>query len=491
MKRLLLLLLSLSTFSFQLSTPLRGAQGIKDLSLAGTTTDASTYNASAAHTFLSGSSATFASGSTLTLSGAFAGTPTGGTLNLSALTLTLPTAFVTLTGTQTLTNKTLTSPTLVTPTLGVATATSLTAPAATDLTLTGGSSGASLVLGQGPTNTPVTLTLAGTGDMQIIKPAAGATAALTITENGVRGWGFYPTGGNLSVRPTSAGGAWQFNANTPVSVLSTTASTNTTSGALQVAGGIGVAGAGWFGGAVTASGTTGFATGSLSDTATGFNASGSGSVYGLVVNRSATNKFGLISYRTATAEKWAVGMRETGDNYFRFYSSGAFSNDVLTLRDDTGAATFAGAVTANGQLIGKGTATNDNAATGYIGEYVSSTVALGGSISFTNGVAANVTSISLTAGDWDVSGSICFYETSCTGTSFIGSFNATSATLPTTENCVQEYQPSTTLSSTRAFAIPVRRFSVASTTTVYLIGYRDFTAGTSSGFGKIQARRVR
>lgn len=42
-----------------------------------------------------------------------------------------------------------TSPTFVTPVLGAATATSVTGPTTTDLTLTGGSSGASLVLGQG------------------------------------------------------------------------------------------------------------------------------------------------------------------------------------------------------------------------------------------------------------------------------------------------------------------------------------------------------
>lgn len=84
MKSLRLLLLVLSTFSLQLSPALRAAQGIKDLTLTGTTTDSS------AHTFLTGSVVTFNSGSTLTVNGAFAGTATGGTLNLSALTLTLP-----------------------------------------------------------------------------------------------------------------------------------------------------------------------------------------------------------------------------------------------------------------------------------------------------------------------------------------------------------------------------------------------------------------
>jgi hypothetical protein len=52
------------------------------------------------------------------LQGTLDGTPSGGTVNLASLALTLPSAFVTLTGSQTLTNKTLTSPTLTTPVLG-------------------------------------------------------------------------------------------------------------------------------------------------------------------------------------------------------------------------------------------------------------------------------------------------------------------------------------------------------------------------------------
>lgn len=53
-------------------------------------------------------------------------TGTTGTLNLSSATVTLPAAFVTLTGIQTLTNKTLTSPVLTTPALGTPSSGTLT-----------------------------------------------------------------------------------------------------------------------------------------------------------------------------------------------------------------------------------------------------------------------------------------------------------------------------------------------------------------------------
>ncbi|MBI5770839.1 MAG: tail fiber domain-containing protein [Verrucomicrobia bacterium] len=84
-----LLVLGLWSLVAGLAPRAPAATPIKDLSLTGTSPFAGTINNTAANNFLSGATATFAAGSTLTLNGALAGTPTGGTLNLSALTLTL------------------------------------------------------------------------------------------------------------------------------------------------------------------------------------------------------------------------------------------------------------------------------------------------------------------------------------------------------------------------------------------------------------------
>ena len=73
----------------------------------------------------------------------------------------------------------------------------------------------------------------------------------------------------------------------------------------------------------------------------------------------------------------------------------------------TGTTTIgAGATITNPAIIG--TTTNDDAAAGKIGEYQSAGIGFGSAISLTTATPANVTSISLTAGDWDVSGVIYF-----------------------------------------------------------------------------------
>lgn len=138
-----------------------------------------------------------------------------------------------------------------------------------------------------------------------------------------------------------------------------------------------------------------------------------------------------------------------------------------------------------------GTTTNDNAAAGKIGEYVSSLVASGSAVSLTDATAANITSISLTAGDWDVEGNINFIATTATVTSKIGGISSTSATLPTDGSEVYSGVQLTVATATDGVALPRKRISIASTTTVYLVGQASFSAGTVSAFGSITARRVR
>ena len=144
-----------------------------------------------------------------------------------------------------------------------------------------------------------------------------------------------------------------------------------------------------------------------------------------------------------------------------------------------------------------GTTTNDSAAAGSVGEHVESVIALASAISLSSLVVSNVTSISLTSGDWDVWGNVGF--TGNAATTFLVGFgwiSETSATLPD----ASLYSSFITNSSTTLFAVsplcfcvPYKRISVPSSTTrtVYLSVDAFFSVNSCSAFGGIYSRRVR
>jgi len=138
-----------------------------------------------------------------------------------------------------------------------------------------------------------------------------------------------------------------------------------------------------------------------------------------------------------------------------------------------------------------GTATNNDASAGSVGEYVSSLIASGSAVSLTTATPANVTSISLTAGDWDVEGWVNYDYGSATVTQSRAGINTTSATIPTDGSEAYSATQLTLTSSLGTISLTRKRISIASTTTVYLVSQATFSAGTASAFGGISARRVR
>lgn len=132
--------------------------------------------------------------------------------------------------------------------------------------------------------------------------------------------------------------------------------------------------------------------------------------------------------------------------------------------------------------------------TGLVGEIVESTIVSGSAVSLSNGVAANITSISLTAGEWDVWGSIAIAAASgTTVTQVAGWISTTSATLPTNPNLGAEVIITAPFSASGLQTLPVgsRHLTLAATTTVYLSVYTEFGVSTNAGFGYLGARRVR
>jgi hypothetical protein len=139
-----------------------------------------------------------------------------------------------------------------------------------------------------------------------------------------------------------------------------------------------------------------------------------------------------------------------------------------------------------------GTTTNDDAAAGVVGEYVVSAVASGSGVSLVTSTAKTVTSISLTAGDWDVSGLIGFLPAATTSiTALLGCASTTTDTNDLTNSVA--HRCSATVPAAVVWQIPTQttRLSLASTTTVYLVAVAVFTISTITAHGTIHARRVR
>lgn len=134
-----------------------------------------------------------------------------------------------------------------------------------------------------------------------------------------------------------------------------------------------------------------------------------------------------------------------------------------------------------------GTTTNDSAGAGFVGEVAGGS---SGPTGISTATTTNVTSVSLTAGDWDVWGIVAFAAAAGTLPTTLGaSVSSTSATFSGT---YQQFQGIPWGSGcTNCIAAPTRRFSLASTTTVYLVGYAEFTVSTMATTATIYARRVR
>jgi len=142
-----------------------------------------------------------------------------------------------------------------------------------------------------------------------------------------------------------------------------------------------------------------------------------------------------------------------------------------------------------------GSATNDSAAALSVGEYVSSTVLAGSAVATTNGATTDITTISLTAGDWDVWGTICTTVNAATVTARLGgwvnSVSATSPTAPGGGTFVYMFLGATAAGAVSYYPIGSARFSLSGTTTIYLTGQCNFSVNTMALYGFIGARRVR
>lgn len=134
-----------------------------------------------------------------------------------------------------------------------------------------------------------------------------------------------------------------------------------------------------------------------------------------------------------------------------------------------------------------GTVAGDDAAAGDIGEYLTATAS---GIALTTSTMADIVTLPLTAGDWDVWGMVAFTPAPTTGPRLVfcsvGPASLTSGVFSTSLPA--------TFTTGQNLAIGtggVERFSLAAAGNAYLVGLSTFITSTMTAGGVISARRVR
>lgn len=148
-----------------------------------------------------------------------------------------------------------------------------------------------------------------------------------------------------------------------------------------------------------------------------------------------------------------------------------------------------GAITPTGGVVG--TATNNNATAGNIGEVFSGSLASGSAIAISSATPANIASITLTPGDWDCVGIVDYVPAGATTSDFKSGLSTVTAAFGAQDTFCNIPLIATALTDTFGQPTPLSRISITSSTPVFLIGQANFTVGTATAYGTLRARRMR
>ena len=175
----------------------------------------------------------------------------------------------------------------------------------------------------------------------------------------------------------------------------------------------------------------------------------------------------------------ALWWESVNGQMYVFYNDGSSSQWASTTNQMGG-----------GYQSSTGVIDGSNAASGQIGEAISSVVTT--PVTLTTTVAAVATSISLTPGDWDVCGEADFVLGTGGAASVQAGINSSTG-LPGLGLATSRFAISATMQAGSGTFVPLRtcRVNVTTITTYYLVGWASFTSGTCTVIGAIWARRAR
>jgi len=135
-----------------------------------------------------------------------------------------------------------------------------------------------------------------------------------------------------------------------------------------------------------------------------------------------------------------------------------------------------------------------NAPAGKVGEYLSSKPIGSTAVELANGTPQDITTLPLTAGDWQCTGSAWTNPAGSTTTSlFEGGISTTPNAMPTAPNGNGMFQEGAAIAAGGAegFSFGPVRENVAAATTLYLVARQIFDGGASYANGFIGCLRVR
>jgi hypothetical protein len=181
-------------------------------------------------------------------------------------------------------------------------------------------------------------------------------------------------------------------------------------------------------------------------------------------------------------QAFGVGGTATLNSGVQIWNGATITSGVLT----AGSASFTSATIT-------GVTNASNAATGQVGEFISATISAASPVALTSQVATNITSISLSAGDWDIWGNVCSSVAGTTVTIWMyGAISTTSSTIPAQpNNGGSGLSGAMAAGATSIVNVGRMRLNVSTTTVVYLVADMNFTTSTAAAIGFIGARRVR